>query len=371
MKESKPGSKSSSGSSVSAVPTTMEELLGSSGAKIKTYKKGELVTGTLVSVAGKEILIDVGGKTEGIVGEKEWPQIRDYVSRLNPGDKVTGVVISTENNRGQLVVSLRKASQVNRWVRAKELLQSGETVTVRSVEVNKGGLLVELEGLRGFLPGSQLSMSHQGDLNKMVNRAFQVKVIEADEVQNRLVFSEKAVSGAAELVKKLEELHSKVKVGEKYTGKVSALMNYGIFVNLDNGADGLVHISEVSWQKTDDLSKLFKVGDTIEVIVLGINEQDGKLNLSLRQLQPDPWTDLAGKYVKDQLVSGKITKVTQYGVFVQLEENVEGLIRISKIPPTMELKEGEKMSCVVESVDLASHKISLLPVLTEKPVMYK
>lgn len=373
LKESKPSSKNSSDSKVVS-PSTMEELLSSYGSVVNSHKKGDVVSGVVASITGKEVLIDFGGKTEGSVGEKEWPQIKDYVSTLKPGDKITGIVISTENNRGQLVVSLRKASNVNKWGRSKELLDSGKSVTVKAVEVNRGGLLVEFEGLRGFLPGSQLSSPYQGDLGKMLNKSFVVKVIEVDQAQNRLVFSERAAGGGAEVAKKLEELKGKVKVGEKYKGKVSAVVNYGIFVNLEapaTGADGLVHISEISWQKVDDLNSLFKVGDEVEVLVLGINENDGKLNLSLKQLQPDPWTSLAGKFEKDQTVSGKVTKVTQYGVFVQIGESIEGLIRISKIPPTMEIKEGDKMSCTIETVDMVSHKISLLPILTEKPVMYK
>ncbi len=347
----------------------MEELLAS--RPLKTFKKGDTVTGIVVSIAGKEVLIDVGGKTEGIIGEKEWAQVKDYVSQLSPGDPITGVVISSENDRGQVVLSLRKAGSSYRWKRVSDLLSSGDSITVRGLEVNKGGLLVDFESLRGFLPGSQLSTAHQGDLSKLMNKLLTVKVIEVDQAQNRLIFSEKAAVGAEDLAKKLDDVRSKVKIGEKYSGKVSAIMPYGIFVNLETGADGLVHISEVSWQKVDDLSKLYKVGDTVEVLVLGISETDGKLNLTIKQLLPDPWLKVADKYTKDQTVTGEVSKVTQYGVFVELEDSVEGLMRISKIPPSMQFAEGDKITATIESVDLPSHKISLLPVLTEKPVGYK
>ncbi|OGG19247.1 hypothetical protein A2721_00235 [Candidatus Gottesmanbacteria bacterium RIFCSPHIGHO2_01_FULL_47_48] len=352
-------------------PQTMEDLLAQVGYGLKGFKRGDLVTGTISSISGKEVLIDFGGKTEGIVGEKEWEQVKDFVAKLRPGDKIDAVVISAENDRGQMVVSIRQAGSKFRWSRADSLLKSGEAVNVRGVEVNKGGLVVDFEGLKGFVPGSQMTPEHQAEVNRMVNRVFGAKVIEVDQKQNRLIFSEKAVTGAADLAKKIEEVKSKVKIGEKYVGKVSAIMPYGVFVNLDAGPDGLVHISEVSWQKVENLNELFKVGAEIEVLVLGINENDGKLNLSLKQLQPDPWQDLAKRYSADQQVKGEVTRVSSYGVFVRLEEGIEGLIHISKVPAGTEYKPGEEVTCTIESVDANAHRISLVPVTTYKPIGYK
>lgn len=354
-----------------SVPQTMDELLATSDYSLKVYKKGDVVEGKIASITGKEVLIDVAGKTEAIIGEKEWDQVKTFVSELKPGDKITGVVISAENDRGQLVISIRRAGSDYRWQKMERLLKSGEPLTVRGVEINKGGLIVEAEGLRGFVPTSQLSMENQAQIQKMINKSFQSIVIEVSKEQNRLIFSERQISATADLAKKLEEVRSKVKTGETYKGKVSAIMNYGVFVNLSNGADGLVHISEVSWNKVDDLGSIFTVGQEVEVLVLGIGENDGKLNLSVKQLQPDPWLKLADKYKPDQQIVGKVTKLTSYGAFVELEPEVEGLIRTSKIPPSMELNPGDKVSCIVESVDLPAHKIALVPVLTEKPVGYK
>lgn len=349
----------------------MEELLNSSDYKLHVYRRGDTVEGTLVSVTGKEILIDVGGKTEGIVGEKEWEQVKGFVSELKPGDKITGIVISAENDRGQLVLSVRRAGSDFRWQKMEKLLKNGETINVKGVEINKGGLIVEVDGLRGFVPSSQLSMENQSQIHRMVNRSFPVVVIEVNKEQNRLIFSERTLTAAADLVKKLETVKSKVKVGEKYKGKVSAVMPYGIFVNLDNGADGLVHISEISWAKVEDISSLYSLNQEVEVLVLGISETDGKLNLSIKQLLPDPWLKIADKYIADKQVSGTVTRITQYGVFIQLEDGVEGLMRTSKIPSGTEYNSGDKIECIVESVDLPAHKISLVPVLTEKPVGYK
>ena len=356
-------------------PQTMEQLLTQEGYSVRGFKKGDTLKGHVSSISGKEVLIDFGGKMEGIVGEKEWEQVKDFVAKLKIGDEVSAVVISAENDKGQMIVSIKRAGSKYRWQRAEELLKTGEPVNVKGVEINKGGLIVEFEGIRGFIPGSQLAPEHQGEIAKMVNRTISVKVIEVDEAANRLIFSERAVTGAVDLAKKLEDLKAKIKIGEKYSGKVSAIMPYGIFVNLDapagGGADGLVHISEVAWSKVTDLNSLFKVGGELEVMVLGISETDGKLNLSIKQLLPDPWMELSKKYATDQQIKGKVTRVSSYGVFVELEEGIEGLIHISKVPADAAYEVGDQVTCTVESIDSVAHRISLVPVLKAKPIGYK
>ncbi len=353
----------------------MEQLLTQEGYSVRGFKKGDTLKGHVSSISGKEVLIDFGGKMEGIVGEKEWEQVKDFVAKLKIGDEVSAVVISAENDKGQMIVSIKRAGSKYRWQRAEELLKTGEPVNVKGVEINKGGLIVEFEGIRGFIPGSQLAPEHQGEIAKMVNRTISVKVIEVDEAANRLIFSERAVTGAVDLAKKLEDLKAKIKIGEKYSGKVSAIMPYGIFVNLDapagGGADGLVHISEVAWSKVTDLNSLFKVGGELEVMVLGISETDGKLNLSIKQLLPDPWMELSKKYATDQQIKGKVTRVSSYGVFVELEEGIEGLIHISKVPADAAYEVGDQVTCTVESIDSVAHRISLVPVLKAKPIGYK
>ncbi len=367
--QGKPSGSKAEKTSVAKAPQTMDDLM--KGYAWSGFKKGDSVTGTVSSISGKEVMIDFGGKMEGVIGEKEWEQVKDYVAKLKPGDKISAIVISPETERGQLVVSVRQAGAKHRWTRADDLLKSGEAVAVKGVEINKGGLVVEFEGVRGFVPSSQLTQEHQAEMTKMVNKSFQAKVIEVNQKDNRLIFSEKAVTGAAELVEKLKDLRSKVKIGEKYMGKVAAIMPYGFFVNLDNGADGLVHISEISWQKVEDVASMFKIGDEIEVLVLGINDNDGKLNLSIKQLTPDPWVELSKKYSTDQQVKGEVTRVSSYGVFVRMEEGVEGLIHISKVPADTAYNVGDKVTCTVESIDGVAHRISLIPVLVAKPIGYK
>jgi small subunit ribosomal protein S1 len=250
-------------------------------------------------------------------------------------------------------------------------LKSGEEVKVKASEINKGGLIVDFEGVKGFIPTSQLTNENQNELTRLIGRTLGAKVIEVNQAEGRLIFSQRGVSGGADVVKKLEDVKGKVKIGEKYKGKVSAIMPYGIFVNLDNGADGLVHISEISWQKVDNIASMFTLGQELEVLVLGINDNDAKLNLSIKQLTPDPWVSMAAKYSAEQQIKGEVTRISAYGVFVRLEEGIEGLIHISKVPAEVDYKSGEAVTCTVESIDVNTHRISLIPVLVSKPIGYK
>ncbi len=349
----------------------MAELLARVGYQFSGVKKGEIVEGVISSITGREVLIDLGGKTEGVVGRKEWEQVKDFVATLKVGDKISATVISPENDKGQMILSIKKSSLANRWDKANKLFESGEATKVKGLEVNRGGLLVEADGAHGFIPTSQLSPAHQSEINKLIGKSLTAKVIEVDQKQNRLIFSERALTEQAEKDNKLALIKSRVKIGEKYAGTVSAIMSYGIFVNLENGADGLVHISEVSWEKVNDLSTIFKVGDKVEVVVVGINESDAKLNLSIKQLQPDPWLSLSEKYTKDQIIKGTVAQKAPYGIFINLEDGIDGLIRSGKIPPGKSYDTGDKIECTIESIDLPNHRISLVPVLKEKPIGYK
>jgi len=350
-------------------PTSMEELLSQTGYLLHGYRRGQLIEGTVVSISPKEVLIDVGGKTEGIVGEKDMEVLRDLLSDLHVGQKVNCVVIMTENEIGQMVVSLRKAGMDLRWKKMEERMNNKEPVEVSGLEVNKGGLIVTVEGLRGFIPSSQLASVHGDKVSELINRRISVLVIEVNQPQNRLIFSEKKLSGKEVSSEKKEAL-SKISIGESYEGVVSGVVPYGLFVNID-GIDGLVHISEIAWEKVNSPGDYFKAGDKIKVMVLGIDEKAGKLNLSVKQLTPDPWEKVASHYSTNQAISGKVSRVSPFGVFITLEPGIEGLIHISKIPPGKEFQTGEKVECTIESVDASKRRISLALVLTAKPVGYK
>ena len=358
-------------------PSTMEELLAQPKNVLKTFKRGDTVMGKVTEMTGRAVYIYVGGKAEAIVADREFEAARDYIKTLKVGDEITAFVTSQENDAGQIIVSLKRAAANSRWKTFEDAHEQGKTITVRGKEVNKGGLVVETEGIYGFIPASQLSKEVMGHPESLVAKSVAVKVIEVDREQNRLVLSEKAVTEAAEIAdrKKLLEL---VKMGEMYVGKVVGVVPFGAFVEVKVGTgksvqtlEGLVHISEISWEKIEEVGKTLKEGDEVEVKVIGTDEESGKLALSLKQLSNDPWIDMSQKYTIDSNHKGKVVKVMLYGVIVHMEKGIEGLIHASKMPPDMSFAEGQEVEVFVESVDIDKRRLSLGVILTEKPVGYK
>jgi len=362
-------------------PTSMEELLEATGYELKAPKKGQVVEGVVTDITKKMVLIDIGGKTEGMVVDKEFDATRDLIANLSVGDKVSVYVSSPENERGQILLSLKKAAVDRKWDQFSEFLETGDTVEVMGVEVNRGGLIVTTEGIRGFVPSSQFGKEFLGGMDKLLNKKFEVKVIEVDREKNRLIFSERLVSEAQAIEKKDKALEV-IKVNDIYEGVVSGIMPFGAFmtvtVPLKGGkteeekigqVEGLVHISEISWEKVNDPNDYFKQGDRVKVKVLGVD--NGKLNLSVKQLSGDPWTTIAEKYPEGKQVKGRVTRTAPFGVFVTLEPGVDGLIHISKIPAGSEPKVGDELDVVVDTIEVENRRMSLGLVLKEVPVMYK
>lgn len=355
----------------------MEELLAATGYQLKGFKRGETVKGKVIEVTSKTVFIDIGGKAEAVVSEQEYELNRDYFRAMKPGDEVTGVVLIAENDAGQVILSLRRAAADSRWKIFEEALAEEKTLTARGKEVTKGGLLVEIEGITGFVPASQLGRELDGNAAAAVGKSLQVKVIELERGQNRLVLSEKAVSDAVEMEERRKAL-SAVQMGGEYEGTVVGMVPFGAFVEIKVGKgknvqslEGLVHISEVSWEKVEEVNKVLKDGEKVQVQVIGIDEETGKLALSMKRLSADPWLVVGEKYKVDSKHSGVVTKIAPYGVLVRLEKGIEGLIHASKMPADKAFSEGEKVEVFVESVDLDKRRLSLGMVLTSKPVGYK
>lgn len=357
----------------------MEELLRTTGYSLKGYRRGETVTGKVVEVTGRTVLVDIGGKAEAIVSEQEYALAKDYFRSLKPGDEVSGIVLVSENDSGQVVLSLRRAAVDQKWKHFEKALADETVITVRGREQTRGGMLVDADGMMGFIPTSQFG--HELELNPggYVGKPIEVKVIEVDRGQNRLVLSERAVSEAEEIEKRKKAL-SGVIIGGDYEGSVVGMVPFGVFVQVDlpgkKGAEGetvegLVHISEISWEKIDDVNKIIKPGDRVKVQVIGIDEDSGKLALSIKRLSSDPWLVVAQKYVVDSKHTGTVTKLVPYGVLIRLEKGIEGLIHASKMPAGKVFTEGEEVEVFVESVDLDKRRLSLGVVLSEKPVGYK
>ena len=344
-------------------PQTMEELLNNTGYQLRGFKRGDTVTGKVISIKPSEILIDIGYKSLGIISEREIDLVAGLFPNLKVGDEILVQIVSPETDAGQIVLSIRRAGLDKKWQELLEKKEKGEAVEVSNLESARGGLLVDWQGVRGFLPASQLA-SALG--TKSLGEKIKVIVLDIDKTTNRLVFSEKRAQGE----KRNPEALAKIKIAQTYEGTVSGIVPFGIFVNVE-GVEGLVHISEMAWEKVGNPSDYYKIGDKIKVLVISTNTLTGRLNLSVKQLTADPWQELVKKYNPEQQITGKVKKISSFGVFVELEKGIEGLIHISKIPPEVELKENEKITCVIEGIDYQKRKISLTLVLKEKPVGYR
>jgi ribosomal protein S1 len=357
---------------------TMEELLAQTGYSLKGVKKGDVVEGVIGHVAPNEITIEIGGKTEGVIIDRELENYKEMLMALKPGDKVVAQVIVAENDRGQSVLSLRRSIFEKRWTTLSEYQKSGETIEVIMKEPVRGGMLVDYGGLRGYIPQSQLDSAtlKQTD-TRMAPRKIEVKVVEVDKDTNRLVFSQRAVSEGATLAKQKEVLDA-LTVGESVQATITGVVQFGAFAKLtvskdgtDHEVEGLIHISEIAWEKVDDPGQYLKVGDSVKVKVIGIDAATGKLTLSLKQLLPDPWEHVLDMFEKDTTVKGTVTRATPYGIFVALSPGIEGLIHISKVSPGEEPKAGEEIACLIEDIQPDKRKISLSMALTEKPMGYR
>jgi small subunit ribosomal protein S1 len=370
-----------------AAPTkkasTMAELLAQSKHALVVPQRGDKVIGTITAKTKKALIIDIGAKTEGAVTDKEFEIAQDYIEELNIGDKIEAVVFSVENDRGQILLSLKRAAMEAKWQRFIDAHANDEILEVKGIDVNKGGLIVLAEGVRGFVPSSQFGKEFIGKYQSLKGKTVSVKVIEVDQEKNRLIFSERHVSEASELAQRDQALTA-VKAGDIYSGVVSGVMPFGLFVTVEvpvkggestedgvGHVEGLVHISEISWEKVNDPGDYHKVGDRLDVKVMGVDEDTSKLNLSIKQLSDDPWQHIADSYSVGTTFDGTVTRVEQFGVFVNVEPGVDGLIHNSKLTGEHKYAVGEKVTVSVESVDPAQRRMSLSPVLTEVPVGYK
>ena len=358
---------------------TMAELLADSQKKIITPKKDTQVSGVIVAKTDKSMIVDIGAKTEGLIVGKEYDAAKDYISTLEVGQKIEVVVMVAEPSKGQILLSLRQAANKQKWDFFYDALKNNEIIEVKGVETNKGGLIVVANGVRGFVPSSQFGKNYLGQLNKLRGETIKLKTIEVDHEKNRLIFSEKYVSEEKELAQKNAAMQA-VKPGAIYEGVVSGLMPFGLFVTVevpvnDKGeiglVEGLVHISEISWEKVTHPGNYHKLGDRIKVKVLNVDPADEKLNLSIKQLSADPWLTIDERYPAGSVVTGTVSRVEQFGVFVNVESGVDGLIHNSKIEEGRKLSKGETVSVNVESIDKENKRMSLTLISNELPIDYK
>jgi small subunit ribosomal protein S1 len=318
---------------------SMADLLEQEDLNLDLPKQGEVRTGTIASLSDNEILVSIGAKSEGLIPSRELEQLNDEErDKLEVGQDIQVYVVSPENQRGTLLLSYTRSLEEEDWQNAEALLKSREAYEGTVEGFNKGGLIMRMGRLRGFVPASQVSqarrMRYQGDTpeqrwGEMSEEPMVARVIEVDRERRRLILSERAASQESREALK-ERLLEELGVGEVRTGRVTSLAEFGAFVNI-NGADGLVHLSELSWERVDHPSELLSVGDEVQVKVISIDQERRRIGLSLRQLQQDPWEDHINEYKVGQLVEGTITRLVKFGAFARLDEHIEGLVHISEL----------------------------------------
>ncbi len=350
---------------------TMEELLKKYGSKVKGFKRGQKVESKLLELSKKAALFDIGGKSEGVINDIYFQEARDYLKTLKVGDTVTAVVINPEMPDGSVLLSLRHAASDSLWKKFQGDLNEGKIVNVLVKNSNQSGILVDFEGISGFIPTSQIGRVMQQNLAGIVNTVIKVKVIEVDKAKRKIVFSEKAVSEVKEM-EEASKAFKDLKVGEIYEGKITTITTFGVFVEIvvkKTKIEGLVHVSETSWDKTNNIADMFKVGEKVKVKVL--EQHAGKLSLSIKQAEKDPWGEVADKFKVEDKLKGTVTKNSDFGTFVAIAPGIEGLIHITKIPPATKLNVGDVVNVYIEEIDTKNKKISLGLVLSVKPIGYK
>lgn len=349
----------------------MDELLKSSPDMI-IPAPGDLIEGTVISVSKNRILVDIGGVNTGIISGRETKDSMNTIKELQIGDKIHSCVLESENDEGFVLLSLRKASQEKAWKKFSDAYESNEAIDVKPTEANKGGLLLEVDGIKGFIPVSQLAPLHYPRVNgadanlilqklkKLVGVALTVKIINIDKDNGKLILSERAA-----FRQERETALEKIAIGTKVKGKISGVVKFGIFVAFE-GLEGLVHISEIAWGHVKDPSDYGKVGDQVDVQIIGI--EGDKISLSMKRLVADPWADAAKTFKVGSVVKGEITRLAQFGAFMKLTDDINGLIHLSEIvhpdgkevaDPSEVLTVGEMIEAKVIDINLDEHRIGL------------
>ena len=331
---------------------------------ITTFSDGDLVKGTVVKIEHDEVLVDVGFKSEGVIPARELSIRRD----VNPtdvvelGQEVEALVIIKEDKDGRLVLSKKRAEYEIAWKQVEEKYNAGEIVTGEVIEVVKGGLIVDI-GLRGFLPASLVDIRRVRELDSYLGTEVDARIIEMDRNRNNVVLSRRVLLEEGRKAERAEIL-SKLTKGMRLKGTVSSIVEFGAFVDL-GGIDGLVHISELSWNHVNHPSEVVSVGDEVEVVVLDVDLERERISLGLKQTQPDPWTELMEKYPAGMIVDGKVTNVVAFGAFVEFADNVEGLVHISELAtkhvdsPRQVVNVGDVVKVKIVEYDLEKRRISL------------
>jgi small subunit ribosomal protein S1 len=349
----------------------MEQFLNDPAHDYRNLKYGDTVDGTVMRIDKDEILVDIGAKAEGIVPSREMQSLPpEDRAALHIGSELLVFVVQSEDKEGRAILSVDKARQEKSWRVLQSAFEKGDVISARVVNYNKGGLLVNLDGVRGFVPASQVNgisrgpeTQKQSDMARMVNTDLQLKVIEINRNRNRLILSERQAVQEARETKK-DELLSRLKEGDVRTGTVSSVCDFGAFVDI-GGADGLVHLSEISWSRVKHPSEVLRPGDKVQVSILSVDHDRKRIALSIKRTQSEPWTRAGERYQLGQIVEGTITQLASFGAFARIEDGIEGLIHISEMGderiqhPKEVVAEGDTVQARIIRIDPARKRMGL------------
>jgi len=367
--------KKASDSAVSEMETMFQEV-----QIPKTYKKGQIIEGTVIDVKNGEILVDVNARAEGVISGKEMKLDGKKINK-KAGDKILVYVMSPENEEGQVQLSIRRTGTAIKWHELEQAKEKEESIDVEVIEANTGGVIVEItEGLRGFIPSSQLKNNRiystasfsskdeaskvlQTKLAEMIGETLKVKVMEIDKEKNKVILSEKSVYSDTDLTQRRSTL-SGLKVGDVLEGTITGIAPFGLFVNAQ-GLEGLVHLSEISWDKVSNPADFYKVDDKVKVQVIGLQDNGKRVAYSIKRLQDDPWKNIVNKYKIGQIVEGEVKSIADYGAFVRIEDGLNGLIHISELSnklvkdPSQVVQVGEKIKVMIISISNEDRHLGL------------
>ena len=329
-----------------------------------TFNDGDVIEGTIVRIDRNEVMVDVGYKSEGVIPSREL-SVRKSVNPkdlVNEGDKIQALVLDKEDDEGRLILSVKRAIYEKAWGDIQEISDNDKSVKGTVIESVKGGLIVDI-GVRGFLPASLIDVRRVKELTSYIGEEIEAKILELDRQRNNIVLSRKAhleEEQSGERQSFLEDLE----VGNIKEGKISSIVNFGAFVDI-GGMDGLVHVSELSWRHVENPNEVVKVGDTVTVKVLEIDNDKERISLSIKQVTEDPWLDFELQYKQDDIVDGDVTKVVTFGAFVTIGKGVEGLVHVSEISsekvdsPELALAIGQKVKIKITELDIPKRRVNL------------
>jgi len=346
----------------------MESLLNQGIAR-SIPKVGDLVEGIVISIAKNEVLLDIDGLTTGVIRGKEIYDESGEYSKIKQGEKVSATVLELENEKGRMELSFRYAGHQKAWERLEKLMKNEEIVEAKIIDANKGGLMTKVGNVMGFLPVSQLNTEHYprveggdrskilGALKKFIGQSHKVKIIDVNETEEKLIVSERAA-----WEEKQQTAMEGFKLGDVVEGKVTAVVDFGAFIEFGKGLEGLVHISELAWQRIDDPNTIVKVGDKIKAEIISV--EGSRVSLSMKKLVEDPWVKVAKKYKVNQKVKGKVLKINPFGAFIELDKDIHGLAHVSELGkdvnnPKDMFEEGKDYEFTIISIDPKDHRLGL------------